>query len=35
MLRRNDPRSFLAAYGIFAEADQDLAGQLGAIAVPP
>jgi (E)-2-((N-methylformamido)methylene)succinate hydrolase len=34
MLRRNDPRSFLAAYGIFAEADQDLAGQLGAIAVP-
>jgi pimeloyl-ACP methyl ester carboxylesterase len=34
MLRRNDPRSFLAAYGVFAEADQDLAGHLGAIAVP-
>jgi (E)-2-((N-methylformamido)methylene)succinate hydrolase len=34
MLRRNDPRSFLAAYRIFAEADQDLAGRLGAIAAP-
>jgi pimeloyl-ACP methyl ester carboxylesterase len=34
MLRRNDPRSFLAAYGIFAEADRDLAGHLGMIAVP-
>jgi pimeloyl-ACP methyl ester carboxylesterase len=34
MLRGNDPRSFLAAYGIFAGADQDLAGHLGAIAAP-
>jgi pimeloyl-ACP methyl ester carboxylesterase len=33
-LRRNDPPSFLAAYGVFAEADRELAGQLGAIAVP-
>jgi (E)-2-((N-methylformamido)methylene)succinate hydrolase len=34
MLRRNDSRSFLAAYSVFAEADRDLAGRLGAIAVP-
>jgi pimeloyl-ACP methyl ester carboxylesterase len=34
MLGRNDPRSFLAAYRIFAEADQDLAARLGAIAAP-
>jgi pimeloyl-ACP methyl ester carboxylesterase len=34
MLRRNDPASFLAAYRIIAEADRDLAGRLGAIAVP-
>ena len=34
LLQRNDPRSFLAAYGVFAEADRDLAGRLGAIAVP-
>ena len=27
--------ALVSAYGIFAEADQDLAGQLGAIAVPP
>jgi pimeloyl-ACP methyl ester carboxylesterase len=33
-LRHNDPPSFLAAYGIFAEADRDLAGRLGAIAAP-
>jgi pimeloyl-ACP methyl ester carboxylesterase len=33
-LRHNDPRSFLAAYGVFAEADRDLAPRLGAIAVP-
>jgi pimeloyl-ACP methyl ester carboxylesterase len=34
VLRRNDPRSFLAAYGVFAEADRDLAGRLSALAVP-
>ncbi|MGQ0485434.1 MAG: alpha/beta fold hydrolase [Hyphomicrobiales bacterium] len=34
LLRSNDPASFLAAYGCFANADCELAGRLGAISCP-
>src|SRR5262249_41211616 len=34
ILRRNDPQSFLAAYGVFADADRGLAGRVETIAVP-